>query len=123
MEDHGAMRKVLLVDDSRLVLRMGKLFLEHDYDVVTAQSGDEALILAAREHPDLILMDVNMPDLTGPETAARLAQDKRTRGIPVVLVTTEGECRGLASGRDRLLKPFDACALRGKVHEYLGAAA
>lgn len=123
MESQETLRKVLLVDDSRLVLRIGALFLEHEYAVVTAESGREALELAARERPDLILMDVNMPELNGFEAAERLARDARTRAIPVVLVTTECERGNGLAGWDHLSKPFDAPALRNKVREYLAAAA
>jgi CheY-like chemotaxis protein len=113
--------KILLVDDSNLMLRLGKLMLDGEYDVVTAGSGVEALTKAALERPKLILMDVNMPELGGREAADCLGGNACTHDIPVVLMSTEIEARSDGSGRDYLVKPFDGEALRRKVREYVRA--
>ena len=58
-----------------------------DYTVLTASDGEQALEVVAREHPDLVLMDVLMPKLSGFEVCERIKQDKATRLTPVVLIT------------------------------------
>jgi CheY-like chemotaxis protein len=105
---------VLLVDDSRLILQVGELLLRTQYDVRTALSGAEGLRVAVEQRPDVILTDLNMPGMSGVELAEALASDARTRGIPVVVMTTENETEHLR-GMDQLVKPFDAASLLEKV--------
>jgi two-component system phosphate regulon response regulator PhoB len=112
-------KKVLLVDDSLLILRMASAFLVREYDVVTAINGERALEKAVQEAPDLIVMDLNMPDHTGVEVARALRADARTRGIPVVIMTTDSELAAVPRGLDHLLKPFDGLTLLAKVARHL----
>jgi two-component system, cell cycle response regulator len=112
-------KKVLVVDDSLLILKIVEVFLRGDYSVVTATSGPEAVATASTERPDLILMDFNMPGGNGPEAAAALARDTRTKHIPVVLMTTASHLQRLGEGIDRLEKPFDRPGLVHKIREYL----
>ena len=111
--------KVLLVDDSPLILKAAELFLKGAYQILTASSGREALEKAARERPQLIVMDFHMPGWTGSETRYFLARDARTCDIPVVLMTTEGETDNLGSDVDLLLKPFGPRDLNDKVARYV----
>jgi twitching motility two-component system response regulator PilH len=113
--------KILLADDSQLVLRLAQCFLRTKYTTSTAASGEEAFGRAVTEQPDLILLDRHMPGWSGPATLAALARDERTKHIPVVVMTTEDHIAGLGEGIDHLVKPFDAAALIGKVQERLGA--
>jgi CheY-like chemotaxis protein len=114
------MKKILMVDDSELILRIGALFLKATgHQVLMARSGQEALKMATEERPDLILMDFNLPDATGCEMKQQLANDDRTRAIPVVMVTTDCQVRQFGSTVDYLLKPFDSPGLLRKVHDYL----
>lgn len=115
--------RILLVDDSELMLRLEALFLEGDHDVVTAKSGAEALIRAVAERPDLVLMDLNMPEMDGREAARQLQRLDASAGIPVVLVTTAEQIASGGGDEDYLVKPFDAKALRGKVGQYASPAA
>ena len=79
---------VLIVDDSRTVVRALQLFLERDgYLTYTASDGAQALPIAKRHRPDLILMDIVMPVMNGFEAMRALARDPDTAGIPVILVS------------------------------------
>jgi CheY-like chemotaxis protein len=111
--------KILLVDDSPLILKVAEAFLKGQYHVVTAVSGKEALLKAACEKPGLILMDQNMPGWTGVETKSALGREDRTREIPVVIMTTECQVEELAPGVDHLVKPFNAAQLQNKLSQYL----
>ena len=111
--------RVLVVDDSPLILKVAEIFLRDRYAVLTAASAAEARITAVAEQPDLILMDLNMPGGNGGEGLAALAADSRTRHIPVVIMTTASHFGSLGQGIDRLEKPFDQPGLVDKVREYI----
>lgn len=113
--------RILAVDDVPANLRLleAKLGAEY-YDVITAARGEEALLKAWREQPDVILLDVMMPGMDGFETCRRLKADPETRHIPVVMITAldqrEDRLRGLAEGaEDFLSKPFDDVQLLARV--------
>ena len=112
--------KVLLVDDSALVLRIASAYLSENYDVITSTSGDEALDMALAERPDVILMDQHMDGQSGVEAAVSLLRDQRTHHIPVVIMTTASEVALLPAHLDRLTKPFDKRAVLAKVQHCLG---
>lgn len=111
--------KVLLVDDSRVILLIAKAYLEERYDVITATDGFEALRKAVEERPDVLLTDLNMPGMSGEQVRQALAGDPRTRQIKVVVTTTDTGSSGLAAGVDLLLKPYDASSLRAKIETRL----
>jgi two-component system phosphate regulon response regulator PhoB len=127
----GAMskKKILLVDDSNVLLRMEKMVLERcgDFEIVTACNGREGVEAACRERPDLILLDVVMPVLTGFEACRELKKIPETKDIPIIFVSTRGESEnveeGLASGGDAFVtKPIDASLLKSKLDAFLGDA-
>lgn len=120
-------KKILLVDDSctaRLVNRM--IFSQKsNYVLLSASDGKEAVETAKRERPDLILMDIVMPRMTGLEACRVLKKDNETSGIPVILLTTRGEEQyvqeGYASGcSDYLTKPVNDTELIDLLQAYLG---
>ena len=115
-------RKVLLVDDSRLVLRIASAYLSESYDVITGSSGEEALTKALAERPDVILMDLHMAAAgqTGAEAADSLLRDQRTHHIPVIIMTTAAEGALLPTHLDFLVKPFDRRAVLAKIQRCLG---
>lgn len=121
-------RKILLVDDSATVLMMERMILATERaEILTATNGVDAQAKAKLEHPDLILMDVVMPQMNGLEACKALKDDPETRNIPIILVTTRGEAQsveqGFASGcNDYLTKPIDSIDLLNKVRNYLGNA-
>ena len=80
---------VLIVDDNDRNLRLARDVLRHaGLRTLEAATGEEALELAALESPDVILMDIRLPDMEGTETLKRLKQDERTAAIPVVALTS-----------------------------------
>jgi DNA-binding response OmpR family regulator len=120
-------KKILLVDDSSTVILMEKMILaKSPYDLVIAKDGQEGVEKAATEKPDLILMDVMMPRMTGFEACKRLRSQGSTAKIPVILVTTRGEEQSVKSGyesgcNDYITKPINGGELLSKVRGYLGA--
>lgn len=117
--------RVLVVDDQEANVRLLEAKLRAEYfDVVTATSGQAAIECAIAEQPDVILLDVMMPVLDGFETCRRLKADRRTRHIPVVMVTAldqpEDRVRGLESGADDFLtKPVDNLPLFARIRSLL----
>jgi DNA-binding response OmpR family regulator len=120
-------KKVLVVDDSRTALMMSMTILSRGpYVLVAAHDGEEAVAKAKAERPDLIVMDVVMPRMTGIEACAELRRCPETRKIPVLLLTTRGEeenvIRGLESGcTEYLTKPINGAELLAKIRQHLAA--
>jgi DNA-binding response OmpR family regulator len=109
--------KVLIVDDDRMVLRSTRLVLESEgFRVVTVDRGEAAVETARIEQPDVMLLDVMMPEIDGWETLHRLRALPATRDIPVVIFTAREHVRGRRLARelgavDYVQKPFDAAEL------------
>lgn len=105
--------KILVVDDQPINVQLLKRKLEREgIDVCAAYNGHEALTAVEREHPDLILLDVMMPDMDGIEVCQRLQSSEATRTIPVIFITArsskEGKLEGLSVGAvDYITKPID----------------
>jgi len=105
--------KILVVDDQPINVQLLKRKLEREgMQVATAFSGREALDLVAADKPDLILLDVMMPDMDGIEVCQRLQADPETKIIPVIFITArtskEGKIEGLGVGAvDYITKPID----------------
>ena len=105
--------KVLLVDDTRLNRELAKDILElNDYQVVEAVDGKEALKKALESKPDIILLDIELPDISGLEVLKRIKEDSLTRDIPVVALTSydkpDVQQDFLSIGfAGFILKPFD----------------
>ncbi len=117
--------KILVVDDEKSTVDTLKMSLELDnYDVVEAYSGDGAIRKARSEIPDLILLDIMLPDRTGYEICNKLRKDPLTRTIPIIMLTGMGETGrivGMELGaNDYITKPFDLNVLREKIHIVLG---
>jgi len=110
--------KVLIVDDvSANVDVLSRMLVREGYQVVTASDGEQALRVVEDTHPDLVLMDVLMPQMNGYEACERLKQNPTTRLTPVVLITAlherEDRIQGINAGADDFLtKPVDVCELR-----------
>ena len=108
----SAPKTVLIVEDNELNLRLLIDILDYNgYTVLTTRLGESALELARQHRPDLILMDIQLPDISGMEAARRLKDDDETRTIPIIAVTafamSGDEVQILASGCDAYLsKPF-----------------
>jgi len=116
--------KLLLVDDEPTNLQVLRQILQDDYRLFFAKDGDKALEMAARERPDLILLDVMMPGMTGYEVCTRLKQDEMTVATPVIFVTAladvDDEARGFEVGAvDYITKPVSPPIVRARVRTHL----
>src|SRR5262252_2683341 len=89
--------KILVVDDSSTVLIMEELLLRRKYEVIKATGGMQALRLAAEQRPELILLDIVMPDMDGLETCRLLRGMEATKVTPIIMVTTRGEQKTMAA--------------------------
>ncbi len=115
---------ILIVDDDRVNLDILLHILKPDYGVKVAKSGRAALKVANGHPPDLILLDVLMPDMNGFEVLGELKESDRTRHIPVIFVTglarVEDEERGFREGAvDYIVKPFNASIVQARVKTHL----
>jgi DNA-binding response OmpR family regulator len=115
------MKKILVVDDEEDILNFLELVLrEKGYEVVTAASGHDALTRAQLEKPDLVLLDIMMPQMDGWEVLKLLRIDDETASIPVAMLSARTEARdrvqGLQEGAiDYICKPFSLQELLGKI--------
>lgn len=116
---------ILVVDDTPLNISVITSALKDTYKTKVATSGEKALtIAAADEKPDLILLDVMMPEMDGYEVCRRLKTDPMTREIPVIFLTaqteSEDETRGFEVGAvDYVHKPFSPAVVKARVHTHL----
>ncbi|CAK0755437.1 two-component system, cell cycle response regulator [Gammaproteobacteria bacterium] len=115
---------ILIVDDDFINLRILGNVLEADYDVRCATSGQEAFSLIEQHPPDLLLLDVVMPDMSGHEIHQRLRDNPRTHEIPVIFVTADtsedSELRGLREGaNDYITKPVSVPILTLRIRNLL----
>lgn len=114
--------KILIIDDSPDALAVAKARLAHEgHEIICAGGGKEGLEAAGRENPDLILLDVDMPDLNGFDVCRRLKADAALCMVPVVFLSGSGgpeeKVKGLNIGAvDFVTKPFDAFELRARVN-------
>ena len=112
---------VLIVDDSPLNLQvLGNTLRENGYKLAAAKSGSEALDFVQKKIPDLILLDIMMPEMDGYEVCKKLKEDENTKKIPVIFLTartdTDSIVRGFeAGGVDYVVKPFNPAELLARV--------
>jgi len=118
-------KRILVVEDredNRQILR--DLLGNAGYELVEAVDGEQALAEYAKQRPDLILMDIQLPVMDGYETTRRIRADPESKAIPIIAVTsyalTGDEAKALAAGcNDYVTKPYSPRALLAKVREYL----
>jgi len=121
----GGKKKILVADDSKTARFMVTMILRQGpYDIVTAGDGREAIEVAAAERPDLILMDVIMPRMTGFEACTELKKREETKAIPVILVTTGGEGDSVEAAfesgcNDYVRKPVNGQELLAKIRNQI----
>ena len=119
------LKKILIVDDEPHMLRITELSLKKlGFDLLTARNGREALELAVRELPALIVMDVTMPEMDGLTALQQLKSTPATAGIPVIMLTSRGQLiareAAEASGATLYLnKPFSPSALAAEARRII----
>jgi uncharacterized protein (TIGR02266 family) len=119
-------RTILLADDAALFRALGALFLARTGEVITARDGAEALACIARERPEVVVADLDMPRLDGAELCRRIKADAELRAIPVILVTSgdeaEHRARAVRAGADDVIaKPIHRVELIQAVNRFLRA--
>jgi CheY-like chemotaxis protein len=123
------MAKILLIEDNELNRDMlSRRLARKGFDVVTASDGEEGLLRAATDSPDVILMDLNLPVLDGWEAARKLKADPRTRPIAILALSahamSEHRDRALEAGCDDFdTKPVDLPRLLAKIEALLASRA
>ena len=121
----GAARRVLVIDDERAIRLLCRVNLAASgMEVLEASDGRAGLELARNERPDLVLLDVMMPDVDGWTVARELAESVETRDIPVVFLTARAEAAdkrlgGQLGGVGYLVKPFDPVSIADYVEDIL----
>jgi class 3 adenylate cyclase len=120
----SATGKILAVDDTPENLRLlDALLSPRGYELVTASSGAEALALIATERPDLLLVDIVMPEMNGYDVTKRVRADAASRHLPIIMITATGGAdlvRSLDAGADDFVsKPFDQHELLARVKSLL----
>ncbi len=119
-----AMKKVLVVQDDKLNSGLDVLLLEEEYKVLTANDGVEALQMARKHTPDIVLMDMSLPVMDGWEATRRFKIDSELRAIPVIALIAhdmrdaEERARGFCCD-DYLAKPIDANHLLERLKSFL----
>jgi CheY-like chemotaxis protein len=117
--------KILVVDDEPAVIMIISKYLEHkDYDVIAATNGEEALVKALIEKPDLVLLDSRMPVMDGWEMLKRIRKHPGLNNLPVIMVTALCEAKDVTIAstlgiEDYITKPFDPTDLVEKVDQAL----
>jgi DNA-binding response OmpR family regulator len=118
-------KKILVIDDEPMVIKMATdALVDRGFAVVSAPNGYEGLIAAREERPDLILLDIEMPDLNGHEVLARLSKDDRTKNIPVIHLSAVGDfdkqLQAMQEGsKDYITKPIKPAELADRVETFL----
>ena len=119
------MATILIVDDDKLSIRMLQALLERNmHDVIIARDGQEGLEKAKTENPDLIILDVMMPEIDGLKVCRTLKNNFSYNKIPIIIHSTLAQEDDLKAGKEAgadayITKPFDSKVLLGKVEELL----
>jgi len=118
-------QKILIVEDNEDLTRILEMHLKHlGYDTLPAKNGKQALDLAASEQPDLITLDITLPDMDGLEVARSIRQNSKTQGIPILAVTArflpEDRAQCIQGGcSDYISKPFTFSHLASRIENLL----
>lgn len=121
-------KRVLVVDDSATAVLWQRLILEREsYEVITAANGAEAVRRAITDRPDLVLLDVVMPEMDGITACRAIRASTPDATLPILMVTTRGDASAMLSAyecgcNEYILKPIDGTELLTKVRSYLDRA-
>lgn len=117
--------KILIIDDEKDIVEMMKIMLRREgFEILTALNGKSGVIIAKEEIPDIILLDIMMPDVSGFQVCKELKEDPKTRDIPVVIISVKSSemdiTKALEMGAtDYFKKPFTREVLIGKIKEII----
>ncbi|MEE8358005.1 MAG: response regulator [Candidatus Hydrothermarchaeales archaeon] len=119
-------KRVLIVDDDPDIIYSVKSGLEDidpSFVVTGAGGGEECLELLKTERPDLILMDIMMPEIDGWDTTARIKENEELKGIPIIFLTAKTDSlskgMGMLTSEDYIVKPFDTVDLKNRIDTVL----
>jgi two-component system chemotaxis response regulator CheY len=119
-------KKILIAEDSPAMrsLLISTIEVLDDYEIVEASNGFEALRLLPRENVDLVITDINMPDINGLELIRYIRNNSNYESIPLFIISTESSDKDLAKGlalgaNEYLIKPFDPAQLQRLLRKYL----
>ncbi len=119
-------KKILVVEDDLVTQRVLSARLEiNGYEVITAQDGEEGLRKARSEHPDLVMLDLMLPKMTGYEVCRMLKFDDKYKKIPIIILSSldqqdEREKAVVAGADAYFIKPFDLKLLLVKIEDFIG---
>jgi len=117
-------KKILVVDDEDAIhVYLERKLSKLGYSVCIAENGEEALVQASSEQPDIILLDVKLPKLNGIEVCKRLKSSDKTKQIPIIILSAKAQsdeiAAGLKAGADRYLcKPISFPDILGEITAY-----
>ncbi len=117
-------QKILIVDDASENIDILLELLKEDYKIAAAKSGDQALIMVRKNQPDLILLDILMPQMDGYEVCRRLKSEEGTKNIPIIFITAVSEAMDEAKAFslgavDYITKPFNPLTVRARVKTHM----
>ena len=117
-------RRILVIDDEPKTRHLLRELLSHDYDIITAANGSDALEQLKSQFVDLILLDLMMPVMDGWQVLKRLKGNKQTRTIPVIMLTADGDTKTVLTSQelkatDYFIKPFLAYELLAFIKRYV----
>ncbi len=120
----GLKYKVLIVDDEEVNIRLIEAYLNEEYEIITAQSGKEAMNKISENKPDIVLLDIMMPQISGYDVCKSIKENDATRFIPVVMITalsgSEAKIKAIEIGSDDYLtKPINRIELITRVKSLL----
>ncbi|MCM1056605.1 MAG: response regulator [Firmicutes bacterium] len=124
----GEKKKIVAVDDSGIVLKMLQKVLGEKYDVHAFSGGMRALKFLKEKTPDLIILDIDMPEINGYEMLKAIRENEHLAAVPVIFLTSNNDknhvIKAMAGGaKDYVVKPIDADILMDKVRTQLNAGA
>lgn len=126
--DNNDKKTVLIVDDMTTILEHAKVILKDDYKLIPCTGGRQALDIISKRKPDVILLDVNMPEMEGFEVLQEVKRMPEMQDVPVIMITTEItndiEAKGFELGAsDFIIKPFSQVVMLKRIAMQLELAA
>ncbi|HEX9880029.1 MAG TPA: response regulator [Candidatus Binatia bacterium] len=118
-------KRVLVVDDDPAIIQVYQMALSRSFDLSVAYNGREALEAASAQTPDLVIMDVMMPEMDGLAAMAKIKENDATAKVPVILVTAQVRHKDVLSGYNSgadyyITKPFTSRELMNGINLFLG---